>query len=169
MPRQLRFREDAQNVARYASEVGLPVPDLDQAIILSYQDPPANPASDAEVDQKLLAAQARAIQQLKVSSIKAIRLWYDPSERKFGDWTKIITFATLAFSLLVVTIFTFSFNDAKGRLEEIGIFCRDAKYAHKVNQPTVVTNTPVQADENIAGQDSNESTTSPRQNTDKNP
>ena len=80
MPRNLRFLGDAEKVARYGSEVGVPTPELNDAIILARQEPATDNRSDPEVDQKLLAAQAHALRDLDVSGISAIRTYYDPRE-----------------------------------------------------------------------------------------
>jgi hypothetical protein len=73
MSRELSFLDDAEKVARYGSQIGVPTPELNETIILAQQAPTTNNLSDAEVDQKLLAAQARALRDLNVSGIKAIR------------------------------------------------------------------------------------------------
>jgi hypothetical protein len=116
--------KNAEIVSRYASETGKVASELNNAIKIAHSAP-NNGKTDAQVEQDLLAAQANVINRLGVTDITAIQTWYSKREQIFGWLTRALTFSCLFLSLIAVISFTFPFNDAKTRLEEIASFCRE--------------------------------------------
>jgi hypothetical protein len=129
--------KNAKLVSRYASETGKPVPELNNAIKLA-EAAPNNGKTDAEAEQDLLAAQASVINHLGVTDITAIQTWYSSSEQMWGFFTRALTFLCLFLSLIAVISFTFPFNDAKARLEEITSFCREKALSNKNHEQSLV-------------------------------
>src|SRR4051812_21825084 len=102
--------KQAKLVRRYASETGQLAPELASAIEQADNSSAASPQVIAKIESDILQAQSDAVKKMGLSNIDIINTWYSTSEELWGILSRAITAIFLLVSLLLVIVFTFSYN-----------------------------------------------------------
>jgi len=131
--------DDAQLVSRYASEIGIQVDSLRDAITAAQNERAGNPPSPvnkltSQTKQKLLAAQGEAIGRLPASNIKTIKGWYSKTNAYWGVFNRSAAFIIVVFCLINLIPFTFLYSDINTRIKNIASFCNLAPSATDSNK-----------------------------------
>jgi hypothetical protein len=122
-----KFRDllkDAYLVSQFASETGVEVKPLHDAIALAEAEVSKGSLSHPTA-QALLSAQGEAIKALKVANIRVIKSWFSPWNIFFCWLNRIAVFVLVCACLIVVVLFTFVYSDSISRVKNIAAFCED--------------------------------------------
>ena len=115
---------DAYLVSRYASETGVPVKPLAEAIVAAEKEI-ASGNLTVETAQTLMAAQGDAIKNLNATNIRVIRAWFSRVNTTFSVVNRCLVFAVVFLCLINVVPLTFVYSDTVTRVQNIASFCGD--------------------------------------------